>query len=413
MATSKRIDIYGHRTRSLKREEALLQESQLSERNKELIVQWRNGLFAADSGESRVSKLSSQLRTLAGMVKERKLVKRNLDDLEVPDFENLLAAIKLHLSWSVNTKADYRRCIKQFYRWFRKRDERLMRDDAAAKAFYECVDEMELGYKVKKVDYSEIILDDDLRLLIEKGCRSLKERAFLAVLHESGFRAGEMLNIRFKDVEVTNEGAVITVDGKTGPRRRTLFTSAAYLHHWMDIHPLRHQGGEAVLWISESPSRMHQPLQHGGAQKLVATCAKRADFKKKHNLHWFRHSRATLLAPHMSESSLCLIMGWEVGSDQIKIYNHVDIAQAEDAIRRMYHLKGAEEVVEQVRKCLGCGLVNDAGRRFCGRCGKPLTTEAAAEEKDALQEALRLMAEIMRDPAKMSSFERFKEERSA
>jgi len=182
------------------------------------------------------------------------------------------------------------------------------------------------------------------------------------------------------------------------------------LIRWLDLHPTP-SDPEAFLWLSESRSRLYQPLGHAGAQKMVAQVFQRAGLvHKKHNLHWFRHSRASILHPHMSATNLCEYFGWELGSDQLKTYVHADLSQVQEAISRMRGLTKTEEA-HVARQCFACNLVNAEGLRFCGRCGKPLTTEAAIEEKDALKEAFRLMRELARNPEKMAAFETWKTER--
>ena len=63
-------------------------------------------------------------------------------------------------------------------------------------------------------------------------------------------------------------GAVLRVDGKTGPRRVRVIAAAPALASWLDIHPLR--GGEdAPLWVGIGTVGRHEPLSYSGARALM------------------------------------------------------------------------------------------------------------------------------------------------
>lgn len=212
------MDIYGNRKAEYDKECTRIDKWHGSERNKSLLLAWHEHLFADGSGKIRVAKLSGQLQRIMDDIN------KDFDGLVKNDVVALLARYNRRERWSEATKADYRRCLKQFYSWFEDEDERLMSDyrevRVKAQQFYRYLKKnVSLSYKQKKVEYSEILTDKDIRLVIEKGARSVKEKAFLAVLHEGGVRAGEMLNIRLKDIESKDTHTLLQVDGKTGRRR--------------------------------------------------------------------------------------------------------------------------------------------------------------------------------------------------
>lgn len=390
-----RLDIYGDRKKSFARELVLLEKLETSARNKAILTKWHNRLFATGSGEIRVAKLNSQMRKVILWLQ------KDLDTIQKEDVEGLMAFISRESSWSDATKADYRRAIKQFFTWFEEEDPRLQEGDAGARRVYEYVRKyIRRSYQLRKPDYSTIITEEDLRAVLEKGCKNAKERAFLAVLHEGGFRAGEYLNIRLLDLEIKDNRVIIQVDGKTGQRRVPLVISMGILVRWLDEHPFK-DNQQAFLWLGESHTHMHQPLQHIGALKLVDRCFERAGVNKRHNLHWFRHSAATIKAPYLREVMLCKLFGWAIGSKQVRTYVHADVSQVEDAVLGMYGLEKRQEKKNEPVKCLGCMLMNPAETRYCQRCGRPLTTEVIMADANAknsvIDEAMDLYALISMD----------------
>src|SRR3989338_4874664 len=135
---------------------------------------------------------------------------------------------------------------------------------------------------------------------------------------------------------------------------------------------------------------MWEPLDYRGATKLLLRCFTRAGYvkfeefgkadgnigrrisyqKKKCNPHWFRHSRASLLAPHLPEALLCKYMGWKIGSKQVQTYLHLCPQQLEDAFLKLHGLKEEDEQKGKPQKC-GCGIVSDRFARYCLNCGNP------------------------------------------
>jgi len=66
-----------------------------------------------------------------------------------------------------------------------------------------------------------------------------RDKAFIAVLYEGGFRIGEILSAKVGDVEFDENGARLKVHGKTGSRTVRLITSVPLLARLLEEHPFR------------------------------------------------------------------------------------------------------------------------------------------------------------------------------
>jgi len=109
--------------------------------------------------------------------------------------------------------------------------------------------------------------------------------------------------------------------------------------------------------------------------------------KKRCNPHLFRHSRATLLAQHLTEAQLKQVFGWTQSSKMASVYVHLSGRDTDDALLQFNGIKtGKTEEKESVlkpKKCPRCELVNPNMARFCNRCAAPLDIQSAMaiEEK--------------------------------
>jgi len=182
----------------------------------------------------------------------------------------------------------------------------------------------------------------------------------------------------------------------------------------LELHPYRNDKF-SYLWLGDNRAHLHKPFMHAGAQKLIDRCFTRAGVNKKHNLHWFRHSRATLLAPHLTESILCKYMGWSIGSRQVKTYCHLNNKQVIDAVLNVKGVKDAkeQEYQDNPRNCV-CGTLNEGNAKYCYKCGKPLSIEVVIQGKEAIDEeinkTMQFMMEMTKNPVLMKQFSKFREE---
>ena len=405
-----KLNIYPGREKSYEIEMERLEKAKLSARNKELLVKFHNYLFSKGSGAIRVAKVSAQLRRMCPKLS------KNLDGLVKNDIIELIALYSRDTSLAENTKADYRRAIKQFYRWFKDEDLRLQDQNSEIRAeadkFYRFIEkDMKTNCKQIQADPNTIISDEDCSMVVENGCRTPREKAFIAMLHETGCRIGEFENMRVGDIFVKDNCAEIVVDGKTGKRTVFCIKSLPHLLRYLEVH-LYKKNSQSWLWLSEAQSNRNEPLLYVGAQKLVNRCFERAGVSKKHNLHWFRHSRATLMAAaNVSEAIMRKYFGWSPNSDQVKSYLHLSVKQLKDVVLSLHGRKPKEEESIKPVECI-CGSFNEPTERYCYKCFKPLKVETVVQDKELMNseinKTVEFMMEMAKNPEMMKAFEEFK-----
>ena len=214
---------------------------------------------------------------------------------------------------------------------------------------------------------------------------SLRDKALIWALFETGGRIGELMSLRLADVELQPEGYIrLRVRREKNGQLAPMFLFEAGVPSmvaWTKAHPTR-SNLNSPLWV-DTKKDWGAPIGYRGVTKMLEVACRRSGVTKPVNPHNFRHTRATELAkdPTISAAILEKAMGWVPGSRMAETYQHLAAKDLEDAMRRAHGITSPAETTESAklrrpRACGRCGTHNDAEDRFCGRCGGPLDVEA-------------------------------------
>lgn len=417
----KRIDIYGRKENRMTTQTKILESWEGSQQNKELIHGFKEYLLAKGTQFDRIGKAMWLLRGICDITQKdldknlKKDIEKILATLETTNINQVVYTkkgvklVKTNRKYSEATKSDYKKTLKSFYRWFEEDDPRQTSNDTKdkeeCKKLYKFLGQINSTCKLKAHNPADVLTEQEIKLILEKGCRTEQDKAFISLLHETGCRIGEFLGIRIKDLVKGEIEWLVQVDGKTGERPRPFRKSIPYLLRWLDYHPTKNP--DHYLWVTMEDK--YKPLKYGSARKRIIKSFERVGLDKKKNPHWFRHSRASLEAPKYNEATLNKLFGWGVGSSMARRYVHISGKQVIDEYRKANGLQ-AEEEQEKPKpfaKCL-CGRINETEAKYCSACGMALSLSTALKEKEYLQKAFELMTMIKSNPSLNQEFEQFK-----
>ena len=301
--------------------------------------------------------------------------------------------IKRYVAWLERsdftewTKHDYKVIIRRYMRWLGKG---------------ETVSWMKIKQPKNSTLPEEILTEEDIKRIAEAAF-TIRDKAFVLALYESGCRIGEFLPLRLKHVSFDKYGAILRVTGKTGDRRIRLVASALPLQRWIEEHPEK-DNPDAFLWC-KIPSYDNNPkksakrhLSYGFICRLLRELAEKAGVKKKVNPHAFRHARATFMARHLKEPEMREFFGWGKDSEMPSIYVHLSGRDVDSSVLSIYGIQEAREDQEPILKvisCPRCQEPNDPASRFCRKCGLPLKDAQAADKlEEVVFDLLKAVAEL-------------------
>lgn len=308
----------------------------------------------------RAENLSSDtiVNDLKALIELSKVIKKPMKELTESDVYDFFDTLS---SRSKATASLYKIKIKGFFKF-------IGREDLAKLC------KVKRSISERKLP-EDLLTPEDIELLINSA-QNLRDRAYIAVLYESGARRGELQELQIKHINFDENGAVITLPkGKTGARRIRIVFAAGYLRNWLENHPLK-DNRDAWVWASsrdETKVAEYRTLW-GNLQRI----AERAGVEKRVNPHSFRHARATHLAKDLTEQQLKAYLGWTAGSAMAAIYVHLSGKDVDQAILKLHGL-ATDEMKEdnalKTLKCPRCKEIQDKKSHFCFKCGLPLNKE--------------------------------------
>lgn len=422
--------IYGSSVHNIERAYKLLDEKKINSKNKEVIKEWVIYLKSTNTGERRIGKLIGQIRNLCEHL--------NCDFEKVNKLVLQKAINAINESGiSISTKTDYIRLCKQFFKWYKKQDARLEsisqaeiiqltisknkdagldkirqheKQRSEAIALYDYIDELKRGSQMKDIDAAQVLTESEIQLLVNKGCCSIKGKALISMLFETGCRIGELLCIKLFDLsEVSKQGYIkVRVDGKTGKRTVYCYKSLRYLLQLKEDN--QYNTKDAYLFYNKQSK--DYPMSYQVARKLIRKAFEIAEIAKLAQAHWFRHSRASgLVNNNMQESKQRMFMGWTADSRMLKTYIHLKDADVEDEFNRLHDLKSDKKKQEQPISCSFCRIMNDSSSDYCSQCHRPLKVEVALSGQEAykaeLANTVKALMEVMQNPKKKKLFDEF------
>ena len=390
------IDIHNLKKR-YERVLSRFKDSPVSPKNKDTILRFHNFLLSENIGYSKIE------RYFYDLTKLDKLLGKDFEKANEEDIRRVVSEIN-QKCLSEHTKRGFRLIVRRFYRFVRGCNKE---DPHPPEVKWMS---LKMGHKHSKLP--EELLTEEEFVSIIKHCQTIRDKALISTIAESGARVGEIGTMQIKHVSFEKYGARITISGKTGMRKILVVSSSSLLQRWINEHP-KNDDPNACLWYNPQG----EFLCYNRITAILKLAAKRAGIKKRIHPHLLRHSRATQLASIMSEASMKQYLGWVQGSSMAAIYVHMSGKDTDKAVLQANGIVIENESKESSfapSKCVRCESPNPPINKFCKQCGLVLNKEEANEilKKDIKHEEMNtLMTRILKDPevwklvnSKMSSF---------
>lgn len=219
----------------------------------------------------------------------------------------------------------------------------------------------------------KVLPREEIEKLIREAPR-LQDRLIIELLYESGARRGELANLAIRDIQFDDYGAIVWLNGKSGTRRRRVYSCVADLRDHINNHPLRDQPN-APLFFNPTGEPYTDDSLYRRIRKLGERILGKAIYP-----HMFRHTRATEDSRHFTDREMMMLFGWK-GPQMVGVYSHLSMRDVEDKDLVLHGLKPREEVLRpllEAQFCPKCNQENASIAVYCVKCGAILPNEQLA-----------------------------------
>ncbi len=161
----------------------------------------------------------------------------------------------------------------------------------------------------------------DAPSIFEKNpLKILRDKAILATLYGTGLRVTELINLKNKDIKISeNQFSVIW----KGSKLRSVFLTQDAKEK-LKKYILSRSDDSEFLFISLSPNSYGQPLSRNSVESLVKKYAELVWITEKVTPHTLRHSFATSLLRRWADIRSVQALLWHSSIQTTQIYTHVD-----------------------------------------------------------------------------------------
>ena len=241
------------------------------------------------------------------------------------------------------------------------------------------------GTKVAYVKRITSLVVNDIEKM-SKAALNSRDKAIVAVLADCGFRGGELVSIRVKDVTHNANGSVsITCpEGKTGERTVVGDVCSADLAAWEYAHPLGDVSDAPLFCVIRKTgnSRPGDPMDIYTLFNLIRALGNRGEVLidpetgiSKIHPHALRHYSATESARMgLSLQDMMIRYGWSSFEMPLR-YVHLVEKDANTNWERRRRLESEPEV-PKTNICPHCHHGNAKNALYCSLCATPLTSAA-------------------------------------
>lgn len=334
------IDTNKFAKRLARKEISIINDSKLSERNKEIILNYiRDSKLGkvVRKGQKRKIGAGRNLQTASYLTRMAKdWFKKNLDKVTHKDVETFILNLEngvILSKFGTPMKSETQCNIKKFLRKFYKH---LYGEGKFVPDIVEWIDTSKQIAKISAVPGLKTGIDRLVALI-----PNFMKKALISVSFDSGFRSDELLNVRMKDVEKRSDGIYYLTCrySKTKPRTVSIPLASNELSRWLNEHPDK-----------DNPQAQLFPLSKVAFTKTINSYGRKA-LQTHITPHMLRHTSATYYASRLDRSSFCKRFGWSYSStspDRYIDFSKIEEDKVIDIIKKDQNMELSNEL-EQLK----------------------------------------------------------------
>ena len=254
------------------------------------------------------------------------MIEKDLTKLNVGDVVKFLSKLNQsdYRAW---TKNDYKKIFKRFLKW-RYKDLEMIEGEKVKLGFRGT--SKKRSFNKEKINKNTLIKPEELERLL-RTAKSLKWKALISFMYESGFRPCEIRNLKWKDLKFDDSLGicrVFTISPKTNDDRNIpVKDCVVHLKRWREEYQYADRKESDFVFPSRVGSS--EKMGQGVIGQMVKRLCGEANIRNL-NPYLFRHSRIYEIQKRLPEKIASKFAGHSVETSEI--YNHLADDDVEESM---------------------------------------------------------------------------------
>ena len=185
--------------------------------------------------------------------------------------------------------------------------------------------------KTKKRSLPDILTEDEEQVLLAtfnlRYLTAARNRLMILLALQTGMRVGDLINLRFEDIE-RDKGRCHIKEGK-GSKDRVIFLRAGTISDLIDLADLFKGHNTGLVFTTLKGER---PVQAQYLRRMIAEKAKKAGISKRVHFHLLRHTYLTRLYSETKNIRLVQQIAGHTSIATTQIYTHISGADVREAM---------------------------------------------------------------------------------
>lgn len=281
----------------------------LSDENQKIITSYIS-YCRKDAGETTLRKYWGKIVQFADVVE------KPLSKLTMKDVIGFLSVLNTS-NRTTDSKNDIKKVVKRFIKWKYEGKKEFFKIDKEIK--------QKRRGSSERISKKDLLTAEELELIMRKT-DSLKWKAFVMFMYETGCRPEECYKLKWADLDFQAKEVVLN-SAKTGEQRPIpLDQSIIHLRRYYQEYPFLDVKNSDYIFPS---SKREKPISNQIVSLFMKKLSKKID--KKVFAYLFRHTRLQEIRPKLSIEAYEKIAGHSIET-ALRHYGHLD---TEDAGREM------------------------------------------------------------------------------
>ncbi|MFA5174314.1 MAG: tyrosine-type recombinase/integrase [Candidatus Pacearchaeota archaeon] len=227
------------------------------------------------------------------------------------------------------TKNDIKKIMKRFIRFYYK----THKDFEEMILMLKCKSD---AFNYERINENNLVNPEEFEKIL-RCANTLKQKAILSLLFETGCRPQELRTLKWNDIKIDgNIGNITFFSGKT-KKSRTIPVKDCILHLQRHKQEFEYPDVNSNDYIFPSQRNRNEPLSNNALPVMFKRLSKNAGLNKNIFPYLFRHSRLTKINQQMPTSLAIKFAGHSLKQSQT--YVHLSSEDLRTAMQKIWKVK--------------------------------------------------------------------------